>query len=197
MVQSLESMASALMTALAGAAPRDGPSEVEFFPDPAAPPGPQDPVSLPVLRWLPALAAQAPASARPVLDALQALAPHLTWRQTYTSEESDEAFLSNYGWTELVGAKGLFHDPTVSTGFLLLGADTFYPPHSHPAIERYLPISGVADWYDEDQGWRPVAPLNLILHRSGVRHAMRTGGEPLLAYFHWSGPGVAVRSRLV
>jgi hypothetical protein len=166
--------------------PRDGP--VRPRPEPAA--------DLPALRWLPQAQLHAPAATADVAAATADLAGALEWRQTYGRAEASEAFLANYAWTELAGAQGLVADPKISAGLLLLGPHTLYPAHRHLAIEHYVPLSGAALWWDEDREWRLVEPLSLILHRSGVRHAMRTGAEPLLAYFHWSGPGVGERSRL-
>ena len=151
---------------------------------------------LPVLDWLDATARQAPARSEPIARQVAALGGALAWRQTYSRDEIGDDFLQRYGWTELVGAKGLVRNPAVSAGLLLLGPDVHYPAHHHPALEHYVPLSGTAQWYDEDLGWRAVAPLRTIVHRPNVRHAIRTGEAPLLAYFHWSGAGVDDRARL-
>jgi mannose-6-phosphate isomerase-like protein (cupin superfamily) len=150
---------------------------------------------LPVLRWLDVLARQAPPPAAEVVALTAALAPQLRWRQTYGRDEADAPFLDNYGWVELIGHGGLRRRTDTSIGLLVLGAETLYPHHHHPAVERYVPLSGTAQWFDEDRGWRPIAPLQTILHRANVAHAMRTTDEPLLAFFHWSGEGVAERAR--
>jgi hypothetical protein len=150
---------------------------------------------LPVLETLGAVLAHAPATARPFVAELVALAPTLAWRQTYKPGEAAPGFLRGYGWTELAGAKCLVRDASVSAGLLLLGPEVVYPSHQHAALEHYLPLSGHAEWYDEDLGWRRVPPLTRILHRPWIRHAMRTADEPLLAYFLWTGPGVGERAR--
>lgn len=145
------------------------------------------PTFLPIVDQLPRTPAYAPVDARKLIEDFLAIAPALAWRQTYQTGEANASFLLNYGWTELVGAKGIICDPSVSAGLLLLGPHTHYPAHSHQALEYYVPLSGAAEWYDEDAGWRIVPPLATIVHRSGINHAMRTTTEPLLAYFHWSG----------
>lgn len=193
MQEPLAREAEALMTALAQTLTAAGAARLMALPSgtPVA-----EPAGLPVLRWLgPALEA-VPSAAEPALTALVTAAPRLAWRQTYSRDEAPDTFLDNYGWTELVGAKGLYRDPAVSAGLLILGPRTDYPPHSHPALEHYVPLSGVADWYDEDHGWRSVAPLTVVRHRPGVRHAMRTGADPLIAYFLWSGADIGVSARL-
>ena len=167
----------------------------DLLPATQGPASAPEPAALPVLSVLPTLWSQAPRPVRPAIEALLGLAPDLQWRQTYGVEAGD-AFLRNYGWTELAGPKGLRLEPGFSAGLLLLGPDTLYPAHNHPALEYYVPLSGTADWFDEDLGWRPVAPLQLITHRPMVRHAMRTGGQPLFAYYLWSGEGLGVSAKL-
>jgi hypothetical protein len=187
----LEALLDALGTVLATAAP---PLLLPVVNGPVL--RPKAARRLPVLETLGQAVAQAPEVSRPFLAGLLDVAPELVWRQTYQKGVVDDAFLRGYGWTELVGAGGLVRDPSVSTGLLLLAPGVHYPPHQHPAVEHYLPLSGLADWFDEDRGWRPAAPLTTIVHRSEIIHAMRTGREPLLAYFQWSGPGLQTSARL-
>lgn len=186
----LGALLRALDVVLAEAGPELSPPALRG--DIAAPPTPSP---LPVLETLDAVLDQAPAPARPFAAELVTVAPTLAWRQTYQPGEADPGFLRGYGWTELAGGNGLVRDPSVSAGLLLLGPEVVYPSHQHAALEHYLPLSGVAEWYDEDLGWRRVPPLTPILHRPWIRHAMRTAGEPLLAYFLWTGPGVGGRAR--
>lgn len=155
------------------------------------------PEPLPVLRALGPALDQTPPAARSFAARLAAVAPRLSWRQTYARGQLGSDMRNGYGWTELVGADGLVASAAVSAGLLLLGPHVHYPEHHHPALEHYLPLSGSADWYDADLGWRRVPPLATITHRPDVPHAMRTGEAPLLAYFHWSGRGVERKARLV
>lgn len=142
--------------------------------------------NLPVRRWFKTALAQAPAPMRAVADALAAVEHQLPWRQTYAAGD----FLDAYGWAELVGAKGPIASQTYAVGILLLGPQTFYPPHAHPAREFYAPISGVASWFSEIEGWRSVQPGALVHHPPNISHAMRTGDEPLLAAYCWTGDDV-------
>lgn len=160
------------------------------------PGGGQPPTSFPVLTQLPQLAQGAPHACHAAIEALQDAAPSLHWRQTYGRDNPNDDFLDNYAWVELIGKAGLYHDSSTSIGLLLLGAHTHYPEHFHPATELYIPLSGKAEWYDEDAGWRQVTPLTPILHRTMIRHAMRTGDEPLLAFFQWSGPDITSHARM-
>lgn len=153
------------------------------------------PTTLPVLGHLRSLASGAVSASATLVDDFGRLAPLMRWRQTYGTGEADAGFLRGYGWAELAGAGGLVRAPGISAGVLLLGPDCHYPAHSHPAHEFYVPLAGTADWFDEEGGWREVPPLRAIVHRSRITHAMQTGAEPLLAYFHWSGEGVDDRAR--
>ncbi len=121
----------------------------------------------------------------------QALAPYLAeWPVL-----RDAAFIENYGWTELFGARGRERAKTAG-GLLLLGPNTSYPAHRHEAEEIYLPLSGAADWRQGDAIWRKRPPGTLIGHCSEEIHAMRTGDEPLLALYLWQSGRLSQKARL-
>ncbi|MGV1681700.1 dimethylsulfonioproprionate lyase family protein [Sphingopyxis sp. NJF-3] len=153
------------------------------------------PTTLPVLDYAPSLDAGADGALASLMRSFTTVAGMMRWRQTYRPGEADAGFLERYGWTELAGADGLVRADKISAGLLLLGPQCYYPAHSHPAHEIYVPLSGTAAWFDADRGWREVPPLQTIVHRSGVAHAMRTAEKPLLAYFHWSGDNIGERAR--
>ncbi len=149
---------------------------------------------LPVLRWLPRIAASHSFGSTYLATVCKA-APALAWRQTYTASDLGAAFMQNYGWAEIFGPRSGMTGK-LACGFLLLGPNTLYPHHRHPAEEIYLPLSGMADWQQGDAVWRPHAPGVLIHHRSAEPHAMRTGDDPLLALYLWRGAGLAQLARL-
>jgi hypothetical protein len=152
--------------------------------------------ALPVLRWLPDVAADACAFASALVAALCETAPLLTWRQTYTSRELGMAFMQNYGWTEILGPRGSPTNGQVACGLLLLGPKTLYPLHRHEAEEIYVPLRGTADWQQGDAVWRPRLPGTLIHHRSEEPHAMRTGASPLLALYLWQSANLSQHAQL-
>ena len=151
--------------------------------------------ALPVLRWLPRIAADAHSIDPGLVRAVCRAAPSLAWRQTYGPDEVGAAFIENYGWTELFGARGRERAKTAG-GLLLLGPNTSYPAHRHEAEEIYLPLSGAADWQQGDAIWRKRPPGTLIHHCSEEIHAMRTGNEPLLALYLWRGERLSQKARL-
>ena len=152
--------------------------------------------SLPVLRWLPQVAGDADAAHPQLIDALCRAAGSLAWRQTYGADELDATFLDNYGWTEIIGAAGPLACAELACGFLLLGPNTRYPRHTHPAEELYLPLSGAAHWQQGDGIWR-IRPVGIpILHSADEPHAMQTTSEPLLALYLWRGEKLDQKARL-
>ena len=79
---------------------------------------------------------------------------------------------------------------------LLLGPDTHYPSHSHAAVELYVPVSGTAEWQRGTATFAWRAPGACIVHASHEPHAMRTGVDPLLAFYLWRGAGLGEAARL-
>jgi Dimethlysulfonioproprionate lyase len=143
------------------------------------------PSALPVLRWLPEVQADAPASTLELVNDLCRAAPGMAWRQTYTASEVGAAFLENYGWSEIVGLSGGLASERIACGFLLLGPETHYRRHRHEAEEVYIPLAGTASWQQGDGRWRERAPGTVIHHASDEPHAMRTGARALLALYLW------------
>ncbi len=160
-----------------------------------APRGADAASALPVLRWLPRIADDARSIDPKLVRAVCRAAPSLAWRQTYGPDEVGAAFVENYGWAELFGARGRVRAKTAG-GLLLLGPNTSYPAHRHEAEEIYLPLSGEADWRQGDAIWRKRPPGTLIHHCSEEIHAMRTGDEPLLALYLWQSGRLSQKARL-
>jgi hypothetical protein len=152
--------------------------------------------SLPVLRWLPELAARAPAHAPSLVRALVDRAGELAWQRSYAQPAVSPEFLDNYGWSEILGGIGPRVAARLACGFLILGPATHYPRHRHQAEELYLPLAGTAAWQQDDGPWRDHAPGTLIHHQPWEPHAMRTGAEPLLALYLWRGEGLARKATL-
>ena len=163
---------------------------------PVAPASPSSVPALPVLRWLPRIAADGASFGGTFVSALCRTAPSLAWRQSYTRDEVDAAFLQNYGWSELLRPAEKRTSAQISCGVVVLGPRTLYPHHRHEAEEIYVPLSGTAAWQQGDALWREHPPGTLIHHLSEEPHAMRTGEEPLLALYLWRSTDLAQRARL-
>jgi len=170
------------------------------------PPLPTDPrvipSALPVLDWLPGIAAGRHDFAAPLIGAVCRAAPSLRWCQSYSqaqvdSKQIDAGFLRNYGYTEIIGLTASRKCRRLSCGFLLLAPHTHYPPHRHEAEEIYVPLSGTARWLQGDGVWREQPPGTVIHHRSSELHAMRTADGPLLALYVWRSADLRQTARLV
>jgi hypothetical protein len=151
---------------------------------------------LPVLRYLAQIACDRDAFGIDLVAAVCRAAPSMAWRQTYTANDLDAAFLDNYGWCEILGATGPLVSEQIACGLLILGPSTHYPRHRHEAEEVYLPLSGTAAWQQGDAVWRERSPGTPIHHASDEPHAMRTGAGPLLALYLWRSADLAQKARL-
>jgi hypothetical protein len=156
---------------------------------PAVPPG-----RLPVLHWWDdALRARGVDDANGhIAAAVHGLRTVLTFTQNpnYVAAPPSAAFLGRYGYAVLAGPRSgppaLVEQPELAFGVLLLGPDTTYPTHVHPAAELYLPL-GTARW---SAGGRPLSerPPGLpIVHAPNEPHETRTGSSPLAALYVWLG----------
>jgi hypothetical protein len=150
---------------------------------------------LPVLRFWPDCLRQDgdPATGlSAVASALVALTPDLRWRQNpnYRHTPPSAGFLENYGYAEICGRYGLI-DADIRFGVLILGPETCYPSHRHPAEEIYLPL-GAGDWQRGEvevasRDWHSRPAGTLIHHPPFVPHATRAGRQALAALYLWSG----------
>lgn len=150
--------------------------------------------SLPILRFWPACleaAAREPGMAA-LVAAIRALHPALRWRQNpnYRQSPPDPAFLDNYGYAEICGSYGLVA-AGIRFGVLLLGPETCYPAHRHPAEEIYIPLNPGAWQHGEAEiaagRWANRSPGTIIHHPPEVPHATRGLDRPLAALYLWRG----------
>lgn len=146
----------------------------------------------PVCWHWPAVLDHADPAVADLAPVLRELGRHLRWHQTgaYRRHPPGPGFLDNYGYAVIAGpadgAPALLRHDRLALGVLMLGPDTHYPRHHHPAREIYLPLHP-AQWWRGDGPWRPEPPGAVIYHASGESHATRTGNHPLLALYLWVG----------
>jgi hypothetical protein len=110
------------------------------------------------------------------------------WSQNpnYRAAPPNAAFLDNYGYLECAGPDAPVRTVSLRVGLLLLGPDTLYPPHHHPAEEVYLPL-GRGRWLREGVGWQELPAGAVIHHPPMCLHATQSGAEPLAAIYLWRG----------
>jgi hypothetical protein len=134
---------------------------------------------LPVCRYWPVALARPNDGVAQLCSALAGLASRLIWTQNpnYRHSPPSPGFLENYGYAVLAGpADGppaLARHDQLAFGVLLLGPQTHYPLHHHPAAEVYIPLNS-AEWWRGDGPWREEAPGAVIHHPPNPpRHARR------------------------
>lgn len=128
-----------------------------------------------------------------LLDALIEAAPTGNWtsgENAYPGEPGMEAFNADYSFMTLCGsarwARGCYAvSENIGLSYTVQGPHATYPDHAHKAIEIYYVISGKALWKRGDEPWVERYPGEVILHTAGMRHAMKTGDEPLVAMAVW------------
>jgi mannose-6-phosphate isomerase-like protein (cupin superfamily) len=153
-------------------------------------PSPAPPCLLPVCRcWEPCLETMHAGPLERLAVVLRESGPRLAWRQNpgYRAALVGPQFLENYGYAEIIGRGGLAVSDRVAAGLLLLGPETAYPPHAHPAAEHYYVLSGTARWGLGGSSPTVRPPGSLICHPPDVPHEMRTENDPLLALYLWQG----------
>jgi quercetin dioxygenase-like cupin family protein len=134
----------------------------------------------------PAIAAGRTHAVAGIAASLAELSDPLPWRYSYPPRPDAPDLADRIAFAELIGPHAPLTAPGCRAGFTLMAPNTFYPLHTHPAIELYLVISGHAQW-TTPEAERIVPPGEFVLHQSNQPHAMRTFAEPLLALYDWSG----------
>ncbi|MFO7966423.1 MAG: dimethylsulfonioproprionate lyase family protein [Archaeoglobaceae archaeon] len=145
------------------------------------------PTILPVCKYLQDAWAQATQeSIEPIIDSIKHLTPNLVWHQGYAESEMSMDFSDNFGIADVIGPYGLVFSTSFKLGMVLLGPETWYPPHAHPSTEIYYILWGEAEWYaGEDSSVKNAG--SMIFHHSNEPHAMLTRKNPLLAIYTWRG----------
>ncbi len=106
----------------------------------------------------------------------------LVWTQnpTYIGHAAP-TFLDNYAYAELE------RNDVSSSGLLLLGPDTHYPAHSHPADEQYTVLTPGSTFEVGRETYADLCAGTIIEIPSETVHAMWTHEHPLLALYRWTG----------
>lgn len=126
--------------------------------------------------------------ARTLADAIAAEGLGLAWQGMYDEYEGEpdmDVFRCVYALTLLVGPDAPLQSDRLKVAITLQGSDILYPAHAHKQNEIYAVISGTADWRRGAEPWTSRPPGDFVFHPSGVRHAMQTNREPLLAFAAW------------
>ncbi|WP_170480004.1 dimethylsulfonioproprionate lyase family protein [Ruegeria arenilitoris] len=116
------------------------------------------------------------ASVPPSLDGLRQAAfsafGYVNWAEFYAENNWSRPFLSEFANGEGVGPDGVLTNHEVILGLFLMGPNTYYPPHAHPAEEFYVVLSGDAS-FQVGTGGQPNRKHqgDVVVHRKNEVHA--------------------------
>ena len=130
------------------------------------------------------LGAALAASGHPVARAAEAAGMALPW--TVIRAVGVET-VPYYLVLELIGPQGMIPSDRVAAGLYVQERGRYYRLHAHAAEETYVTLGGTAMWTAGDQPPRCRGAGAWIHHPPWCPHATRTGAEPLLAAWRWSG----------
>lgn len=148
-------------------------------------------IRLPVCSYLAGAAANQPKqlTLRTLVDAFMALEPELSWRRRtrWDMATASDNFHDGHGNCMIIGPGGYENRTDLGIGVSLLAPGVRYPDHDHAPEETYLVLSeglfrqGDGNWFSPGVGGSfHNAPM--------IRHAMRSGDKPLLAFWAlWMG----------
>ena len=113
---------------------------------------------------------------------------HVRWSEFYAPDDWSSNFLEAFANGEGIGPDGRIRSDRVILGLFVLGPDTLYPPHAHPAEEFYISLSGDPRFQiGADSDFEPLRDGEVAWHQSNVSHAIQTGAQPFFAVFGWRG----------
>jgi len=147
----------------------------------------------PVTGYLNALLQTGNSSTKTLLEKVSHVIYKLPWNYSYQVREDIPDLEQNIAFAEIIGPEAPFRSNSVCLGLTIIGPQTLYPNHHHPAVELYLVVAGTAVWTKEGVS-NSYPPGTYILHPSQVNHSMQTFAEPLLAIYTWSGKDVFSKS---
>lgn len=123
-----------------------------------------------------------------LITAVADLACAQGWYQVYTGEGINSAMSDFMLAKQVVGPKGLMIDKSIRTGIFLLAPHFEYPMHDHAALEVYYVHSGAIDIQNGmNSAFRRMTPGEYSVTPSEVPHALKTGAEPAMLLFVWTG----------
>ena len=116
---------------------------------------------------------------------LRGLAGTLRWIQypNYNDENTSREFLENYAFCELIGPYGLCPCDTMSMGLMLLGPNTFYPPHHHMPSECLYLLTGRGTWHLADGPTISLPPGAVFSIPNEASHAFWSMDDPMAVIY--------------
>jgi hypothetical protein len=171
--QLAESFASDLEHVLGGSLPKQMPGEKEVR----------------ALRYAPImLGRDIPEEFVALTEASRNAFGQVRWTEFYEEDDWSKPFLSSFANGEGIGPDGRLFHKKIILGLFILGSDTTYPTHAHPAEEFYIVLAGNPEFQvGSNNNFERQQLGSIVLHHSEVSHCIRTTAEPFFAIFGWRG----------
>jgi len=109
------------------------------------------------------------------------------WTEFYEEDDWSKSFLDSFANGEGIGPDGRLQHNEIILGLFILGPNTTYPEHAHPAEEFYLVLSGNPEFKVGSNNFELQKAGSIVLHHSNISHAIRTASEPFYAIYGWRG----------
>lgn len=148
-------------------------------------------IRLPVCAYLAHATAKTPKqeTLRTLAEAFVALEPQLSWRRraAWDPATASDNFHDGHGNCMIIGPGGFEDRPDLGIGVSLLAPNVRYPDHDHAPEETYLVLSEGL-FRQDDGNWFSPGVGGSFHNVPMIRHAMRSGDKPLLAFWAlWMG----------
>ncbi|MFT3975184.1 MAG: dimethylsulfoniopropionate lyase [Amaricoccus sp.] len=118
-----------------------------------------------------------------LLGAFRAIEPDLEWTRRAAWDETASAnFPDGHANAMILGPAGLENRDDLWLGVSLLAPRVRYTDHAHAPEETYLVVSE-GEFQHGDGGWFTPGIGGSFYNPPWIRHAMRSGDAPLLAFW--------------
>ncbi len=140
---------------------------------------------LPVCSWLDQALATAAAyrPAEGLIERFRVIEPSLEWsRRPKSNATASDNFAEGHANAMIIGPGGFEDRTDVWVGVSLLAPRVRYPDHDHAPEEVYLVLSE-GEFRHGESSWFSPGIGGSFYNEPGIRHAMRSGSAPLLAFW--------------
>jgi mannose-6-phosphate isomerase-like protein (cupin superfamily) len=113
---------------------------------------------------------------------------HVRWTEFYEEDSWSKSFLDEFANGEGIGPDGRLFHRNIILGLFILGPETTYPEHAHPAEEFYIVLTGNPQFkVGVNSEFKPMRSGEVILHHSDISHSIKSSSAPFYAIFGWRG----------
>lgn len=110
------------------------------------------------------------------------------WTEFYEEDSWSKPFLHSFANGEGIGPDGRLLHNEIILGLFLLGPETTYPEHAHPAEEFYIVLAGNPEFkVGANSDFELQNEGSVVLHHSEISHSIRSSKEPFYGIFGWRG----------